>query len=66
MEKYPYITYFKTLNLKKIGVVDNKIRLLFTGELKNKSISMEVFSTSFLLSYYDENKRHNTVFINTE
>ncbi len=66
MEKYPYITYFKTLNLKKIGVVDNKIRLLFTGELKNKSISMEVFSTSFLLSYYDENKRHNTVFINTK
>lgn len=54
MGKYPYITYFKTLQLKDISVVGDDMKLVFSGIVKEKSVTLEVLSSKFLYSYVGE------------
>lgn len=66
LDDYPYMTYFKTLNLKEVSTEDSKVRLLFQGTIFDKSITMEVFSSSFLLTYYDKTKEQKEILVNKE
>ncbi|HHX99442.1 TPA: hypothetical protein GX533_02060 [Candidatus Dojkabacteria bacterium] len=63
---YPYMTYFKELSLKEIDVKDGKIRLLFTGEVKQQTVTITTIAESFLFSYYDEAKKLQDILINTK
>lgn len=66
LDDYPYITYFKKLNLKEIGVKDGEVRLLFQGIIKDQQVTMEVLSKSFLFSYYNDTREYVDILVNTE